>query len=137
METKWYHNVWAKYAMILAVIAGLSTGGSYLISGVNWWNSQQNIPKKVQEMEVRDSIILLKLDFVIEYIENKKKSFAVGFRVAKTVDEHTGEPRWVRQYRDWKGRWHPIYLDLELTELYGIEQYYYIDSDTQERKWCL
>lgn len=136
MKTSWFNETWKKYVFAIAAIGLLSTGGSYLISGVNWWQGQNSLPQRVKDIEHNDSIIQKKLDFLINYVENKKKSFAVGYRVIKEIDEHKGTEIWKKQYRDFKGHWNPIFIDLELSDYYGFDTYYYIDQDTHEKVYC-
>ena len=141
--TKWYQQTWAKYLGALAVITSLGTGVGYLGSASNWWNNQQNIPKQLEKLNKKiDSIISedslkdIKIEKMMRYIELKKRSFAVGFRIKKVTNEHTGKERWIKQYRDWKGHLNDIYIDFELTEFHGTDYYYYIDKDSHEKVYC-
>ena len=144
MTNKLLENVWAKYLFILALIAGLTTGLNYMGNAFHWWNTQNYLPTQVKNLNDKidlvvkgDSLKDVRIQEMMNYIESKKQSFAVGFRVMKNIDEHTGEETWIKQYRDFKGKWNNIYLDLEMSEYFGVEQYYYIDQETQEKEWCL
>lgn len=145
-KTKWYQKVWFKYSAALVVITGLSTGGSYLLSWADWWNTQNSLPAKIKNVSKKADAIL-KADSIMEetfnrrlliieaYIHNKKNSRAVGFRVKKDVNENTGEEYWRKQYRDWGGTWHNIHLDIDMSEVYGFDCYYYIDNN-HEKIYC-
>jgi len=147
MENKWYKKVWAKYLLGLAVIGALSTGGSFLVSGVNWWNTQNDLPADIKSIDDKMNSIMssdstmkesfdMRILTIEAWINNKKTSRAVGFRMKLVVDEDTEIERWEKQYRDWSGMWHKVYLDPDLSELYGVDHYYYIDEETHRRVYC-
>lgn len=135
-QTKWYQKAWAKVTGAVIVLGMLGTIGRATVEIVNHWNFYQELPTRLDNIE--DSIKSLKQgdEVFVDYFDKKSQTFAVGFRVKKTVDEHTGRVRFVKQYRDWKGYLNDIILDKELTEYYGIEYYFYFDKDTQEKIYC-
>ena len=132
----WYKKVWAKYLLIVSIVAGLGTAGTFLVKAVNLYNTYKEVPILINDIQTKDSIINKKLDYVVSYVENKKRSFAVGYRVKKEIDEQTGEEVWTKQYRDFKGRWNDIFIDLEMSNYWGYDVYYYIDKDTHEKIYC-
>ena len=133
---KWYQKVWFKITGAIVALGLLGTIGRATITVVNHWEFWESLPTRLDNLS--DSVsCLYKGDAIFEsYLDKKSQSFAVGFRVKKTTDEHTGKIRWVKQYRDWKGYLNDVYIDKELTEYYGIEYYFYYDKDTGEQKYC-
>lgn len=140
MENKWYKQTWAKVVAVVAGLSVLGTIGTGVVNTVNHWNFYKVLPDRLDKIESSiDSLYkgdLKEFSIVNDFLNKKKETFAVGFRVKKTIDEHTGEPRWIKQYRDWKGNLNDIYLDYELTEYYGMEYYFYYDKDTHEKIYC-
>ena len=108
----------------------------YIIAGVNWWNKNQELPAKVEQLQQELDSLKSGDKALYNFVDKKSQSYAVGYRVKKVVDEQTGKTRKVRQYRDWKGYFNDIYIDHEATEFYGIDQYYYIDKDSHEKIYC-
>ena len=136
MPNKITQSVYVKIAGIVALLGVLGTLIGYIISGVNFWNSIEGLPGKVDALELRLDSLQRTDRSLHDYIAKKKSSYAVGYRVKKVFDEQTGKYRKVRQYRDWKGYFNDIYIDHEATEFYGIDQYYYIDKDSQLKIYC-
>ena len=131
--TKWYKTIYAKITAGVALVGLLGIALNYVISGVNWWDEQNALPSRVSNIE-RELDSLKRGDKkIFDYLDSKNKSYAVGLRVKKIFDEDKGEWIKVKQYRDWSGKFHNIYIDLELSEYYGWEQYYYINPDTHEK----
>lgn len=133
---KLYQLMWFKVVSGVAAFGILGTLGTATVTVVNHWEFWDSLPSRLGN--ISDSVAkLYDGDAVFEdYLEKKTQSFAVGFRVKKTTDEHTGKTRWIKQYRDWKGNLNDIYLDKEYSEMYGIEYYFYYDKDTGDKKYC-
>jgi hypothetical protein len=139
-QNKWYQQTWIKITGFVAGVSVVGTLGTGLVNTVNHWNFYQALPDRLDEIENSiDSLYkgdLKEFSLLDSFIARKKETFAVGFRVKKSIDEHSGEPRFIKQYRDWKGRLNNVYLDYELTEFYGMEYYFYYDKDTGDKKYC-
>lgn len=126
---KWYQTIYAKIAGALALFALLGGLFSYIVFAVDWWKFESELPSRIESVEKDiDTLQLIK-----DYIDSKSQSYAVGFRVVKYYDESTGTWKKKKQYRDWNGRFNDIYVDHELTDFYGWDQFYYIDPDTHEK----
>lgn len=105
---------------ILGVVWGVLEGVYFF---TQYWHEYQILKENVQSENFEERISKLET-----YVVNKRKSFAVGFRVFKEVDEITGEVRYRKKYRDWVGVWHTIFYDEEASVLFGVDYYYYIDE---------
>jgi hypothetical protein len=136
MENKWYQQTWAKITGAIVVMGTLGTIGTGVVNTVNHWNFYQALPARLDSIENHVKTLEEGDKEFENFFDKKGNSFAVGFRVDKTKDEHTNEIMWVKKYRDWKGRLNNIYIDHELTDFYGVDQYYYIDKDTHEKVYC-
>lgn len=130
---KWYQSIYVKAGGIVAGLAVFGTLIGYVITAVNWWEQQKELPAKVLKLEQELDAIKKGDQTIYDYIESKSKSYAVGHRVKKVYDEEKGKWIKVKQYRDWEGVFHDVYIDLELSDFYGWDQYYYIDSETHEK----
>jgi hypothetical protein len=133
---KWYQQTWAKIVGFVAATGVIGTLGTGVVNTVNHWNFYQTLPVRLDSIEVNIDNIENGDKKFYEFFDKKSSTFAVGFRVKKEKDEHTGKVVWVKQYRDWKGHLNNIFIDHEMSELYGTYQYYYIDRDTHEKVYC-
>jgi len=127
----WYQKAWGKVVAtvsILGILAGIFEG-VYLFTEM--WHDYKELQEKVKNEDYDNRIKKLEI-----YVTEKRKSFAVGFRVFKEFDEETGKITYQKRYRDWEGIWHEIYYDLEASELYGVDYYYYIKRGTGEKIYC-
>jgi hypothetical protein len=124
-------RIWKRIVGGLAVL-GVLWGifeGVYIFA--EYVHEYENLKEKV-DSEAFD-VRITKLE---KYVLNKRKSFHVGFRVFKYFDEETGLTTRVKRYRDWNGVWHEIFRDLEASETYKVDYYYYIDKKTDEKIYC-
>lgn len=141
-KKRWYQKFWGKIVATLAVFSTLGIILEGIIVGVNWYNHQQEMFKKVTTLETMmldiingdkqkdDKIVKLE-----DYVSSKNKSYAVGFRVFKDVDEETGKIIKTKKYRDWSGVWYNVHIDNSMSDYYGVDYYYYIDKDG-EKIYC-
>jgi len=113
---------------VLGVVWGVLEGVYFFTQE---WHEYEIYKEKVDSEDFNERIIDLE-----KYVINKRKSFAVGFRVFKHEDEETGKISFVKRYRDWQGTWHEIFRDRETSDLYGVDHYYYIDKETDEKIYC-
>lgn len=130
-----FNRLWDKYnkaAKIVAMLAFIVTAVEGVVLGVRFWDDWTAL-KQLFESEKK---VNERLDAIEAFIFEKKSSYAVGFRVEKVFDQETGGVIKVQQYRDWLGRSHNVYLDLESTELFGIDHYYYINPKSHEKIYC-
>lgn len=129
-------RTWKTFVGILTV-GGVIWG---VLTGIYWFTEKWHEYEVFKESEKQ---VLDRLDKIeanqkklLNYVDKKSTSFAVGFRVFKMEDEETGKTTLVKRYRDWDGVWHEIFRDKELSDLYGVDYYYYIDKQTDEKIYC-
>ena len=119
----WLKRAWKTKLAILAVLAGLwgVLEGVYFFT--EKWHEYQEL--KTNEVQLIDRIDRLEKNQkdVLKYMQGKKQSFAVGFRVFKMEDEDGGGVTLTKRYRGWDGKWHEIFRDKEWSETYGVDYY--------------
>jgi broad specificity polyphosphatase/5'/3'-nucleotidase SurE len=124
----WYQTLWGKITSGIA-IAGAIWG---ILEGVYYfteqWHEIQTMKKEWAEMKEEEQWVKENVNKLVKYVQDKKKSYAVGFRMFRYEDEQTGETKWKKRYRDWNGEWHDIFYDQEASELMGVDYYYYVDE---------
>jgi hypothetical protein len=126
-----WKRVW-KSALGMITVFGVLWGvleGVYFFTEV--WHDYKILKENVNGEDFEDRITTLET-----YVEKKTKSFHVGFRVFKVMDEDTGIMTRVKRYRDWDGKWHEIFKDIEASLMYGVDYYYYINQKTDEKIYC-
>lgn len=132
----WIKKAWKTKVAVFAVLGALWG----ILEGVYWFTEKWHEWEVLKDNEVHMVERIDRLEEnqknILQYVENKRKSFAVGFRVFKEVDEITGEVTFAKRYRDWKGVWHEIFQDLEASRYYGVDYYYYIDKNSDEKIYC-
>ena len=122
---------WKKIVGILTIL-GIVWGvleGVYFFT--KYWHEYQVLKENVQSEDYEERISDLET-----YVINKKKSFAVGFRVFKEVDELTGKTTFKKKYRNWGGVWNDVFYDAETSDIYGVDYYFYYDIRTGEKIYC-
>jgi hypothetical protein len=124
---KWWKRVLATLG-VLAVITGIFES-VYVCT--EFWH-EYNILKEIVISEDYET----RISDLEDYVHKKSKSFAVGFRVFKEVDEITEKVIYKKKYRDWRGTWNDIFYDEEASELYGVDYYFYYHKDTGEKIYC-
>lgn len=129
-------RAWKQIVGFLAV-CGLVWG---VLEGVYFfteqWHDYTILKENVDSLKHGDERYEKRIFELENYVANKRLSFAVGFRVFKETDEETGITNKVKKYRDWDGKWHTVFRDKEYSDIYGVDYYYYIDKETDERIYC-
>jgi hypothetical protein len=140
---KWYQKLWGKVLATIAIFGTLGVILEFIIIGVNWYNSQQetfdkvnNLEKTILDIVNSDKDKDNKILDLEEYVSNKDKSYAVGFRVFKHRDDDTGKLMKTKKYRDWSGKWNDVFYDKTMSINFGVDYYYYIDRQTSEKIYC-
>jgi len=136
VKKKWY-QVWWKTVI---GAAGVLTAVFGILEGTYWftaqWHDYQVMKKKVMTLDTGDVYINQRLITLEKYLEEKNRSFAVGFRVFKEQDELTGNVTYRKMYRDWSGKWNEVFIDFEYSQEYGVNYYYYIDKTNGAKVYC-
>jgi len=114
--------------LISAMLFGIVEG---IIIGVREYDKYTAIKKEVailkKDNTSKDKLITTlqtKVDLLDEFINKKKTSYAVGFRVL--IDENEEH---IPIYKDWEGVTHHIYKDIQATYSFGVDSYFYVDSE--------
>jgi hypothetical protein len=135
-------KIWKVFVTVLAI--GATVWG--LLESIYWvtdyFHDQQIHNKKIDTLEKTLLDVIngdkekdFKIEELNDYIEQKKHSYAVGFRVEKQILPD-GSIQKKKMYRDWDGHWHEVHLDNHMTAVYGIDYYFYIDKNTGEKVYC-
>ena len=140
----WYKTVFKAFAAAVT-ISGMVWGVFEVIWVVAEWHQKEvaletkvsDLEKKLKDVISGDVKKDKQIDSLISYIESKKTSFAVGFRVNKITDEETGEITYKKMYRDWNGVWHEIHYDLYMSQTYGYDYYFYVDKNTGDKIYVI
>ena len=136
----WISKAWKTVVATIGVATTvwLIFQASYFITD---WLHQEDLMKKYLEniQSKLDEIIKLdkkkdeKIESFEKYIDKKRQSFQVGFRVFKETDSTTGTISYKKMYRGWDGHWHEVHYDEYYSSQFGYDFYFYVDRQTGEK----
>jgi hypothetical protein len=139
-KTPWWKRIWKTFVAAIA-IAGLIWGVLEVVwVVVKWHDDEVRLEQTVtDQLKTIDSLTVAlnnqatQINKINSWIDKKKLSFAVGFRVQKEYDEEN--ERWIykKMYRDWTGVWREIHLEQYTSELLGYSVYFYVDGDGEKQ----
>lgn len=131
----WY-KTWWKSVIGAITVCGVVWGIFEIVIKVNKeWEDYQEFKNRLELLEKdaknQDSLINANKT----YIEKKKGSYAVGFRVVTEWDDDLNMFLKKRKYRDWSGETYIVHKDEYYSNHYGYDYFFYIDK-TGEKKYC-
>ncbi len=134
-KKRWYNKVWGKVVAAMAILGVLGGIFQGTYECTKLWYEYQELRKTVANHDSAQTNYETRLTNAETYIELKKKSYQVGFRVVIITDEATGKHIKRKKHRGWTGDEHTVYKDQFWSDQEGIDYYFWIDS-TGERIYC-
>ncbi len=131
----WYQKAWGKVVATISVITILAGIFQATYMATEFWYEYQAMHAEVEKLTQEKQELLRRLEVLEYYVDRKKKSYQVGFRVVVVSDEDTGLHVKRKKYREWNGEEHTVYRDKLLSDQEGYDYYFWIDS-LGNRNYC-
>lgn len=131
MEPKkhWYQKAWGKVLATISVLTVLYGIFEAVYQCVGFYNEYEALKTTVIELQNVDNSYESRISSIEEFVNRKKKSFAVGFRVVVVTDEETGKQVKRQKHRGWDLEEHTVYKDEALSEQEGYDYYFWVDKN--------
>lgn len=129
-------SIWSKRILGVIGVAGVIWGsleGVYVFT--EKYHEYEIYKTTVDSLDNHNQDFENRLLKIEKYVNQKRSSFAVGFRVVTVIDEETGRKIKKKTYRGWDGVVHTVYKDGYLSDMEGIAYYFWIGEDG-ERNYC-
>lgn len=135
----WYKSVW-KSVLALTLVCGTFWGIFEVVYVVATWHKDevalsQNVTKLGNSI---DSLLVLinnadqEIENIENYIDKKKQSYQVGFRVVRQYDDETHQYVSKKMFRAWDGILYEVHYDYALSQTWGYDYYFYVDIDGEK-----
>jgi len=119
------------FALASGIVTGIVQGVRIHDEYVKNMDTLDSLKINDERRALQDEKVELRLDNFEDFMLDRSKSYAVGFRVI------TSKGKTLKVWRDWKGVDHPVYRDSIESQMYGIDTYFYIERSTGQKiyKW--
>jgi hypothetical protein len=94
----------------------------------DWLQKEEVFRQKIETIETDIKSLVDSQKNVQNYINIKKQSFQVGFRVFKEKDEDTGEIHFRKKFRGFNGKWYELHYDQYYSDMWQVDHYFYVNE---------
>lgn len=128
-KKQWYQKAWGKVVALISAVGIL--GGIFEVTylATEFYHEHKQMQQTLEYLVPGEQSFETRISNLEEYINRKRKSHQVGFRVVVITDEETGRQTKRKKYRGWDLEEHTVYKDEYLSEQDGIDYYFYVGPD--------
>ena len=125
----WYQKAWGKVVAIVTALGILGAIFEVAYLGTMFYHEHQEMKAALEKIIPGELSFETRISHLEEYVNRKRKSHQVGFRVVTITDDETGRQVKRKKYRGWDLEEHTVYKDEFLSKQEGIDYYFYVDTD--------